>query len=173
MKMPANPYVYLLVDDKNQVFYVGKGRCRRAVTHLTSAMRGDKGPRMDRIRDMIDRGQPYRYIIVSEYETDDEACRAETALIQVYGSKLVNLTKGGEIGGLRAPRDRIAHQARKLWKRANKAGHGDHPLAQLALNESISPSYNMISWSPETGVVFGWHFDPSPGLPPSIKELVC
>lgn len=58
-----------------------------------------------------------------------------------------------EVRGLVA-RDILAARARAIWEKANAAGNGDHPLAQLVLQEAESPSYNMVTWSPETGAVF-------------------
>lgn len=63
-----------------------------------------------------------------------------------------------EIRGLDA-RDILAARARAIWEKANAAGNGEHPLAQLVLKESQAPSYNVVTWSPETGAVFDWYVD--------------
>jgi hypothetical protein len=170
MKMPETPYVYALVDECNCVFYVGKGRGRRVVSHLRDALRGKPGDRLEKIRGMVAAGHPYRFIIVSTHETDAEAAEAEVMLIEAYGRhRLVNKTDGGEIGAVVSPRDRLAARARAIWEKVCAAGHGDHPLAQIIKRESETPSYNMARWSPEKGVEFGWHADPPGRLPERLE----
>jgi hypothetical protein len=171
MKFPEKPYVYLLFDENDAVYYVGKGRGRRAISHLSLARRKKDGERYEKIRQMLAGGHPYRFIIASTHETDKEAGAAESALIQYYGrDRLVNKTNGGEIGPVLRPVQRLAVYAQKIWDRVNEAGNGDHPLARIIKKESESPSFNMVSWSKEGGAVFGWHCDPSPGMPKIIED---
>ncbi|MEZ5643562.1 MAG: hypothetical protein R3E99_00065 [Burkholderiaceae bacterium] len=68
------------------------------------------------------------------------------------------MTTSTEIRGEEA-RTLLAARARRLWEKVNAAGNGDHPLAQLVLKEAQQPSYNMVSWSPETGAVFDWYVE--------------
>lgn len=63
-----------------------------------------------------------------------------------------------EVRGLQA-RHILAARARVVWDKVNAAGNGDHWLAQLVLKESQAPSYNLVTWSPETGAVFDWCVD--------------
>ena len=63
-----------------------------------------------------------------------------------------------EVRGTKA-REILAAEALRCWKRAKAAGNSDHPLAQRMLRESQTPSFNLVTWSPETGVVFDWYVD--------------
>lgn len=165
MKFPTDPYVYVLLNEAGLPFYVGKGRGRRAINHLAQAKRGDKGPRFDVIRAMLDAGHEYRFKIVSTHDTDIEAAQAEKALIASMPG-LTNQTAGGEIGGTRQnPRDILSARSAAILQRLVDAGRGDHPLADILRSEVANPSYNMATWDPVKGLKFGWHCDQAPRIP--------
>ena len=168
MTFPDGPYVYVLVDEFGAPFYVGKGRRRRALSHLRDATRGAKGARFDAIRDLLARGCEYRFEIVSTHETDDEAARSERELIEALPG-LTNMTGGGEIGNVLPPKEILSKRARALLSRVVSDGLGESPLADAVRKEAECASPNVAEWSPETGVVLGWHTDRSPGLPETLR----
>lgn len=171
MKFPERPYVYFLVDEFSRVFYVGKGRGRRAVMHFSDAMRGARGERMDKIRQMAADGHAYRYIIVSTYESDEAAGVAEQQFIAIYGQQLLNKTKGGELGPTLTPREILSRSAWALLRKAIEAGNGNHPLALELRREAENPTPNVVRYDPEKGVTFDWHAGFGRRLPEEIERF--
>lgn len=98
-------YVYLLIDpDTNLPFYVGKGKNLRCLQHEKDAL-NEKYPHRSvhrKIQSILKQHKHVIYKIIDFYETEDQAFKTETRLIEQYGRKdkdqgiLCNLTEGGE-----------------------------------------------------------------------------
>ena len=112
--IPDGPYVYTLAD-ADGVFYIGKGRGRRMFHHAKEALRGKPGPKCDRIRQAMGRGEQLVYSVIGEFSNDSEACEFERAAIAAH-DRLTNLTKGGE-GKNYSPREAIKAKARRMLSR--------------------------------------------------------
>lgn len=154
--VPATPYVYALVDPDGSVFYVGKGTGRRMFSHERQAARGKQGARFDRIREIVAAGGSVACRVLGEYATDELAARAEVYFIASHDG-LLNLTKGGEIGGKPVDwRQRCIDRAMELLGRIERAGKGPHPIARHFRHEIESPTPRVVEWSPEAGLVMSW-----------------
>lgn len=108
------PYVYKLIDPRDgAVFYVGKGRNRRAWSHEPAAISGrEPNPaKAERILEIVDAGLTVTVQIVSHHDTDEAAGAAEVALIaQIGRESLTNATRGGEIGARLDPEERFRRE---------------------------------------------------------------
>lgn len=96
-------YVYLLVDDMGQPFYVGKGTSLRCLAHEAEALNSLNDTEKHRvIRRLWESSNGVRYIVAGYFQTDDEAHDEERQLIQKHGRRnkgtgiLCNLSDGGE-----------------------------------------------------------------------------
>lgn len=157
MKPPKCPYVYALADPNGVVFYVGKGNGRRMFRHVANACRGAAGPRHDRIREILAAGGGVKYEVLGQYDTDEEAGRAEVLFIAAHAG-LTNLTKGGE-GCSRSPefyRERMRSEAQGLLERLEANGHADHPLTELVRQQASDPTPNIVELCPKNGMRVTW-----------------
>lgn len=93
-------YVYELIDPRDgAVFYVGKGKGRRMFYHEYEAKSGGKGPKCERIREILEAGASLILKKVKEFKDEREAYLFEGAHIASIGlENLTNLIPGG-IGG--------------------------------------------------------------------------
>ncbi len=97
-------YVYVLIDPRlkgeDAVFYVGKGKGRRALAHgeLAKRFEGEalSSRRLDRINDIRKSGHELLTRVVARVDSEEEAHSMETLLIQwVYRlDRLTNLVSG-------------------------------------------------------------------------------
>ena len=86
-------YVYELVDNKGEVFYVGKGKGDRAHHHEYEAKKDDKNSqKLEHIRN----NKPIKIRVIGRFDTEKEAFAVESTLIHwVYGfDNLTNATGG-------------------------------------------------------------------------------
>lgn len=158
-KIPAGPYLYALIDDEGEVFYVGKGRGRRMYQHKHNAISGKPGAKCDYIRDVIARGGDIECVVVSVFNTDEEACAAEVQMIASL-SGLKNMTKGGEIGGAANYKEVMRRRAIRLKERLLRDGLPVTDWVMQEIDKEIAdPSPNVATWTPGKGVVFGWESD--------------
>lgn len=91
---PAGFYVYLLIDPRNgRVFYVGKGKGRRALFHWSSFHLGKaKGKKHATLARIHREGLKPRVDVVCDGLSESEAYRIEGAIIRIVGFKrLVNV----------------------------------------------------------------------------------
>ena len=87
-------YVYLLTDPSTrQIFYVGKGKAGRVLSHLQDP---GKSRKADHIRQIRRAGrEPLAEILVHALEDEDAAYRVEAAVIDILGlPTLTNLVRG-------------------------------------------------------------------------------
>lgn len=113
-------YVYLLLDDKYEVFYVGKGRGTRAKSHFKRAASCDNSPIPKEIRSCAERGNPagIRYIYVGEYEQEAFICEAYAILFyQRTGCKLLNEQAGTLRRDSLHPRRSLQYASDATWQR--------------------------------------------------------
>jgi hypothetical protein len=102
-------YVYELRDPRdNAVFYVGKGKGRRAKQHELDAVNtGEETSKIIRIREIHDADKEVNVIVVGRYDSEQEALAVESTLIKwVHGFKnLTNLVHGHNHHSIRAQDD--------------------------------------------------------------------
>ena len=112
-------YVYCLIDPiKNEIFYIGKGFGNRVFAHLGEAIKSPKSSdKLDRIREIREKGKEPIHYIIRHNLTDDEAKKLEGALIdfarlnEANNFNLTNLVRGSNSNqnGIRTIKD-IYHQ---------------------------------------------------------------
>lgn len=91
-------YVYQLSDPRDKaVFYVGKGKARRAWQHEIDAQRGRivNQRKHERIIDILDAGDHVAVEIVAEYDNEQEAFDHEEELIAALSGLTNILASGG------------------------------------------------------------------------------
>jgi hypothetical protein len=97
--IPTMPYIYELIDPRSgDVFYVGKGRNKRAWEHISQSKSGkyQNKAKTDKILEILADGLEVQVNIVSYHETDLLAGDAEKARIEELGlSNLTNILAGG------------------------------------------------------------------------------
>lgn len=130
-------YVYELVDPRDaKVFYVGKGTKARMHQHLRDALRGVKGKKCERIRDIVAAGEQPAPRIVAWFDNEHDAYRFEEVLIAAHGLvALTNITprqmfppEGGSPGRPKGSRNRSTKVAEAMWTAA-RAGELDELVA--------------------------------------------
>jgi hypothetical protein len=93
-------YVYALLRETGDPFYIGKGRGYRWTYHEREARKGAKGHKSNIIRDMLGRGVEVIRVKLHEGLTEAVAHAYEVALIKAIGrypaGPLANGTDGGE-----------------------------------------------------------------------------
>ena len=93
-------YVYMLIDPaENRPFYVGKGVGNRIFNHLECALNDAEAinTKYERIRQIIERGQKVKHVIIRHGLSETEAFQIEAALIDSLnysGYGLTNLVGG-------------------------------------------------------------------------------
>lgn len=90
-------YTYELVDPTNgEIFYVGKGKGKRAQQHSLLAKRGRPSPKYDKIREMLSRGVELITVKLKEFADEKAAYAHEKEHIAQLGlHRLANVTAGG------------------------------------------------------------------------------
>lgn len=98
MKTRNDYYVYFLKDSlTEEIFYVGKGRDRRAITHLKNFKRGlDDNPRKTaKINSILNAGGRVETEIFQSGLTEEEAYKIERGRIKEIGlQNLTNIAPG-------------------------------------------------------------------------------
>jgi hypothetical protein len=94
-------YVYILKDNNDKIFYVGKGCRSRNSSHRNNAKNNRQEPVYKKIRKLWSNGFDYKFEKVKSNLSEEEACNLEKNLIKIYGRKfdggiLLNVTFGGE-----------------------------------------------------------------------------
>jgi hypothetical protein len=93
LKNPPSPcYVYLLIDEQDEVFYVGKGRGRRLFSHEEEVFeafhkRFTNWKKLNKIARIINKGFSVRYVIDSWHEDDRSALDRENDLFFIYSAE--------------------------------------------------------------------------------------
>ena len=91
-------YVYLLTDQDNKVFYVGKGIGNR-INHHFKELIDKESRKTDKIKQIIKLGKNVKKIILRHGLTENEAFVIENALIDYIGiENLTNIVKGHSKG---------------------------------------------------------------------------
>ncbi|HOZ53213.1 MAG TPA: GIY-YIG nuclease family protein [bacterium] len=91
-------YVYLLADQNNNVFYIGKGTGNRINHHFKELIDKDS-KKTDKIKQIIKLGKNVKKIILRHGLTENEALAVENALIDYIGlENLTNIVKGHSKG---------------------------------------------------------------------------
>jgi hypothetical protein len=93
-------YVYMLIDPQvNKPFYIGKGIDNRVFIHLDCALTDidTSNTKYDKIREIIQRGQTVKHIILRHGLTESEAFQIEATLIDtfIYCELLLSNVVGG------------------------------------------------------------------------------
>ena len=113
-------YVYFLQDPESQeVFYVGKGRGNRVFDHLNMAIESsDKSAKLDRIREITNRGLEVKHLILRHGLTESMAFEIEAAMIDFIGMEFLSNIMGGHYSsdyGLKSPAEiMVMYEAEKL-----------------------------------------------------------
>ena len=110
-------YVYTLTDPRTaKVFYVGKGKDRRAWQHTEDAKKGRKGNerKLAIIREILEAGGEPVVLKVAEYDDEADAFEHEAELIATLPGLANILAKGG--GWALAPEE-IKRRAEERKKR--------------------------------------------------------
>lgn len=103
MEKARDYYVYAYIDPATgEPFYVGKGRGKRVRTHLQPCHVAKNLPMYNRLRRMLEVGQPPQIRLVATGLSESESLTWETFFILALGrlcdrsGPLMNLTIGGE-----------------------------------------------------------------------------
>lgn len=106
-------YVYELRDDTGKVFYVGKGKGKRASQHRAAAIKGVQLRVYHKIRKLWREGRDFEVVKVFFTSDEEKAHTEEIRLIAHYGrANLSNLTDGGEgLSGYRLTRQACARRS--------------------------------------------------------------
>ena len=143
-------YVYILLDPQDdKPFYVGKGVGNRIFNHLTCALidKDTLNAKYDKIREIIQRGQTVKHIIVRHRLTENEAFQIEATLIDTltYCGLFLSNAVGGHNSiekGLMTSEEVIRHYNAKPLNqigadcvlininRTYKRGNGTNPIYQ-------------------------------------------
>jgi hypothetical protein len=131
-------YIYLYIDPHDdKVFYVGKGKGNRALSHLSDTSESEK---VDKIKEIRKRGQEPRIEILLHGQEDEiTALRIEAAVIDLLTkAKLTNQVRGWDssIVGRMALADLIA-----LYE--SEPVQIDHPVMLIRVNQLYR--YGIIS----------------------------
>src|SRR5699024_1952149 len=94
-------YVYLLMDPRtNKVFYVGKGRGNRFISHMND-LEGDETDKISLIKEIQDEGYNVKHYIIQRGLSEESALKIESALIDVFTheefehlSNITNINRG-------------------------------------------------------------------------------
>ena len=108
-KKPTGFYVYLLVDPRDgSIFYVGKGKNKRALSHLSlSQAKTINVPKSETIIAIRCAGlKPSVFVFASDLAEDD-AFRIESALIKAFAESICNIA-----GGVTPSKDKVVFAAR-------------------------------------------------------------
>lgn len=119
----ADFYVYALIDPRNDdVFYIGKGRGRRAWSHVGEVRSGriSNVAKYERIRGILDAGDAPIVQVLPVWLTECEAFYLERHTIDSYGlDRLTNIAPG------RADPEETARQRYLIVLREWRAAHPD------------------------------------------------
>jgi uncharacterized protein len=80
-------YVYMLIDPKNQLpFYIGKGLGNRVFNHKSMALTDtdDSNAKYDKIREIIEKGEQVKHVIIRHGLTETESFHIEAAIIDAF-----------------------------------------------------------------------------------------
>lgn len=97
LNTPKNYYVYFLIDPRNkEIFYIGKGKNKRVLSHLSAFKNGKtkNSNKYDRIYEILKSGHDLIHFIFSNDMTEEKALSLESLLIKKYKSHLVNGLSG-------------------------------------------------------------------------------
>lgn len=92
-------YVYALIDPKNNLpFYIGKGNGNRVFNHVTCALESESiNDKYAKIKEIKDRGEDVKHIIIKHGMTDKTAYELESALIDFI--EYLNIPLTNEVSG--------------------------------------------------------------------------
>lgn len=141
-------YVYLLMDPAKKgiesIFYVGKGKNRRAENHLKENPKKE-GNKHKKIKEIERRGQQVKIEILRHHLTEDEALEVESSTIDLIGiENLTNVQHGHykKKKGRSCYSDTILTGTEEItdtaWKELEKQG-------ALVLNLAKSYSWNLTA----------------------------
>lgn len=145
-------YVYELIDPRNgNVFYVGKGKGKRAWAHEKEAARGIPSYKCNKIRAIKKLGLKIQYNIVCHFEDEDLAYDAEINRIKEIGiDNLTNVLPGGR--RYTPTEEDLAEQKRIKFERAELArqlredrkNHKVKPWSMKQLRQQIKQMVSVI-----------------------------
>lgn len=149
-------YVYCLLDDSRQPFYIGKGKGDRVFSHARAAM-ADDGPglKFDKIREVLKATcNPPEQIILRSGLTEAEALIVESSIIdfsELLGARLTNAQLGHDsiaFGIMTASEAAFRYTARKLEvlldpcvivnvNKTNKRASGNNDLYEVTRGDWV------------------------------------
>lgn len=130
---PAPFYVYLIVDDR-RVLYVGKGKGKRASTHLAKERRGNhpNGALSLALQQSRHEGREPAILILEQGLTEREAFTLERHLIRAWRQSLTNIANGC-VSAKEASEMRAAHMLARVkpmdvWMAESQRSERDQEL---------------------------------------------
>lgn len=177
---PSGLYVYALIDPRDGMpFYIGKGHGRRMFQHAKNVACGREKneAKANRINAILRDGKDIEYLVLGQYETDEDAFAAEIEFIKAH-TGLTNLSAGGDGSRVGDAKESFRNHAKRLlskmlafdvWNETmpnigremavkiyGSVENCYQQIREALISEIENPSPNIFTVGKDGKPVFGW-----------------